>query len=174
MRLMLLTGDLTEQAVDVIVNAADPDLLGGGGVDGAIHAAAGPGLLAECEQLRATSYPDGLAPGQAVATLGYQLPAPWVIHTVGPNRHRGQTDTAQLTSCFVETLRIAAGLGAASVAFPAIGAGAFGWDIEEVARVAVAGVRSVRTEVAPPVTEVRFVAFSDRAEAAFAAALATP
>lgn len=172
MRLTLLTGDLTEQAVDVIVNAADPDLLGGGGVDGAIHAAAGPGLLAECEQLRATSYPDGLAPGQAVATLGYQLPAPWVIHTVGPNRHLEQTDTAQLTSCFVETLRIAAGLGAASVAFPAIGAGAFGWDIAEVARIAVAGVRSVRAEVAPPVTEVRFVTFSDRAEVAFAAALA--
>jgi O-acetyl-ADP-ribose deacetylase (regulator of RNase III) len=170
-RLTLLTADLTEQDGDVIVNAADPELLGGGGVDGAIHAAAGPGLLAECRQLRRTSYPDGLAPGQAVATLGYQLPAAWVIHTVGPNRHRGQTDPAQLASCFTESLRVAAGLGARSVAFPAIGAGAFGWAADEVARIAIDAVRSVRAVVSPPVADVRFVAFSDRVHTAFERAL---
>jgi O-acetyl-ADP-ribose deacetylase (regulator of RNase III) len=171
-RLTLLTGDLTEQQVDVIVNAADPELLGGGGVDGAIHAAGGPGLMAECRQLRATTYPNGLTPGQAVATLGYQLPAPWVIHTVGPNRRRGQTDPDRLAACFTESLQIAAGLGARSLAFPAIGAGAFGWDVEQVARIAVAAVRSVLPVVSPPLAEVRFVAFSERARAAFAAALA--
>ena len=173
MRLTLLAGDLTEQATDVIVNAADPELLGGGGVDGAIHAAAGPGLLEECRALRSTTYPDGLAPGQAVATFGYRLPAPWVIHTVGPNRHRGQTEPVKLASCFTESLRIAAGLGAGSVAFPAIGAGAFGWEVEEVARIAVNAVRSVRSFVSPPVAEVRFVTYGDRATAAFEAALHT-
>lgn len=171
MQLTLVAGDITEQAVDVIVNAADPELLGGKGVDGAIHAAAGPGLLEQCRLLRATTYPDGLPAGQAVATLGYRLPAPWVVHTVGPNRHRGQTDPTVLAACFTESLRVAAGLGARGVAFPAIGAGAFGWDVEEVARIAVQAVHAVRQAVSPPVTEVRFVSSGDRAHAAFAAAL---
>jgi O-acetyl-ADP-ribose deacetylase len=171
-RLTVLTGDITEQAVDVIVNAADPKLLGGRGVDGAIHAAAGPGLLEECRQLRRTGYPDGVPAGRAVATLGYRLPAPWVIHAVGPNRRRGQTDPALLASCFTESLRIAAGLGARSIAFPAIGAGAFGWDVGQVARIAVDAVRSTAPDVCPPVDEVRFVTFSARAETAFAEAVA--
>ena len=171
MHLTLVVGDLTEQRVDAVVNAADPSLLGGRGVDGAIHRAAGPGLLAECRQLRSTNYPKGLAPGQAVATLGYQLPAPWVIHTVGPNRHRGQQDPGTLSACFTESLHIAAGLGLRSVAFPAIGAGAFGWDVDVVARLAVEAVQAVRSAVAPPLGEVRFVAFSEPARAAFAAVL---
>jgi O-acetyl-ADP-ribose deacetylase (regulator of RNase III) len=160
MRIEAVSGDITHAEVDVIVNAANSELLGGGGVDAAIHRAAGPGLLAECRQLRATSLPDGLPVGDAVATGAGDLPAKWVVHTVGPNRHAGQTDPAQLASCFTRSLEVAAGLGATSVAFPAVGAGAYGWDGAEVARIAVEAVRA-----APPssVELVRFVLFSTRA-----------
>ncbi len=160
MRIEAVSGDITHAEVDVIVNAANSELLGGGGVDAAIHRAAGPGLLAECRQLRATSLPDGLPVGDAVATGAGDLPAKWVVHTVGPNRHAGQTDPAQLASCFTRSVEVAAGLGATSVAFPAVGAGAYGWDGAEVARIAVEAVRA-----APPssVELVRFVLFSTRA-----------
>ncbi len=160
MRIEAVSGDITHAEVDVIVNAANSELLGGGGVDAAIHRAAGPGLLAECRQRRATSLPDGLPVGDAVATGAGDLPAKWVVHTVGPNRHAGQTDPAQLASCFTRSLEVAAGLGATSVAFPAVGAGAYGWDGAEVARIAVEAVRA-----APPssVELVRFVLFSTRA-----------
>jgi len=134
-------GDLTTVAVDAIVNAANPVLLGGGGVDGAIHAAAGPKLLEACRRLRRTRVPDGLSPGRAVATDGFDLPARWVIHTVGPNWNRGQRDPAVLTSCFITSLNIANWLGAKSVAFPAISAGSYGWDVDVVARTGVAAVR---------------------------------
>ena len=97
-------GDITTQDVDVVVNAANSSLLGGGGVDGAIHAAAGPELLAACRELRRTTLPDGLPVGDAVATPGFRLPARWVVHTVGPNRHAGQTDPALLASCFSRSL----------------------------------------------------------------------
>src|SRR4051794_15541528 len=100
MRIEAVAGDITRQQVDAIVNAANSSLLGGGGVDGAIHAAAGPRLLEECRALRRTAYPQGLPVGDAVATDGYDLPARWVIHTVGPNRHRGQTRPELLASCF--------------------------------------------------------------------------
>src|SRR6187397_2832560 len=96
----VMHGDITRLDVDAIVNAANGSLLGGGGVDGAIHRDAGPGLLAECSELRNTAYPDGLPVGEAVATGAGNLPARWVIHTVGPNRHAGQTDPALLASCF--------------------------------------------------------------------------
>ena len=98
-------GDITTQRVDAIVNAANSSLLGGGGVDGAIHRAAGPRLLEECRELRRATYPNGLPAGEAVATGAGDLPAGWVIHTVGPNRHAGQTDPALLASCFENSLR---------------------------------------------------------------------
>lgn len=100
MRIELVQGDITTRAVDAIVNAANSSLLGGGGVDGAIHRAAGPELLEACRELRRTELPDGLPVGAAVATSGFRLSARWVIHTVGPNRHAGQTDPALLASCF--------------------------------------------------------------------------
>ena len=136
MRIELVQGDITTRAVDAIVNAANSSLLGGGGVDGAIHRAAGPELLEACRELRRTDLPDGLPVGAAVATPGFRLPARWVIHTVGPNRHAGQTDPALLASCFRESLELAESLGAQSVAFPAVSAGVYGWDAREVAETA--------------------------------------
>ena len=164
-------GDLTTEQVDAIVNAANSSLLGGGGVDGAIHAAAGPALLRECRELRRTSLPTGLDVGDAVATGSGDLPCRWVVHTVGPNRHAGQTDPALLASCFARSLAVARDLGARTVAFPAVSAGVYGWGVEEVARVAV---RTVREDCAAHdgIDLVRFVLFSDRALAAFEAALA--
>ncbi len=167
-------GDITTERVDAIVNAANSTLLGGGGVDGAIHAAAGPALLQACRRVRATRYPDGLPVGNAVATPGADLPATWVIHTVGPNRNRGQTDPDLLASCFRRSLAVAREIGAGSVAFPAVGAGAYGWAAADVARIAMSAVRA---EVAGDVvaengiTLVRFVLFSDRLHRAFMAEL---
>jgi len=171
MRLEAVGGDITTQRVDAIVNAANSSLLGGGGVDGAIHAAAGPELLAECRELRRVRYPQGLPVGDAVATGGGRLPARWVIHTVGPNRHRGQTDPALLASCFTRSLEVASTLPARSVAFPAVSAGIYGWPVEEVAEVAVRAVRGV-SSAGSPVELVRFVLFGPAALAAFRAALA--
>jgi O-acetyl-ADP-ribose deacetylase (regulator of RNase III) len=165
-------GDITRQRVDAIVNAANSALLAGGGVDGAIHAAAGPALLGECRELRRTRLPDGLPVGDAVATGAGDLPARWVIHTVGPNRHAGQTDPALLASCFTRSLDVAAALGASSIAFPAISAGVYGWDVAEVARVAIAAVRGWMAASPEAVDLVRFVLFDDAATAAFTAALA--
>ncbi|ANS78961.1 Macro domain, ADP-ribose binding module [Serinicoccus hydrothermalis] len=164
-------GDITEADVDAVVNAANSTLLGGGGVDGAIHAAAGPELLKECRRVRAARWHDGLPVGEAVATGAGRMPARWVIHTVGPNRHRGQTDPELLASCFRRSLEVAQEVGAASVAFPAISAGVYGWDPGEVARVAVATVRHT-AEVVPGVEEVRFVLFSEDVLARFEQALA--
>ena len=173
MRLEIVAGDITRQEVDVVVNAANSTLLGGGGVDGAIHAAAGPALLQECRRLRATPHREGLSVGAAVATGAGRLSARWVVHTVGPNRHRGQTDPRLLASCFTESLRVAAGLGAHSVAFPAISAGAYGWDVADVARIAVDAVRSAAASGdAAGVELVRFVPFGPAATRAFADTLA--
>jgi O-acetyl-ADP-ribose deacetylase (regulator of RNase III) len=162
-------GDITTERVDAIVNAANSSLLGGGGVDGAIHRAAGPRLLQECRELRRTAYPNGLAVGRAVATGAGDLPASWVIHTVGPNRHAGQTDPALLASCFEESLREAVKVGARSVAFPAISAGIFGWDPDEVAGIAVAAVRG--SSHLRELDLVRFVLFGPATHEAFRAAL---
>lgn len=166
-------GDITTQEVDAVVNAANSALLGGGGVDGAIHAAAGPALLEECRRLRATSHRDGLAVGDAVATGAARLPARQVIHTVGPNRHRGEDDPDLLASCFTRSLAVARQVGARSVAFPAVSAGVYGWDPQEVAQVAVAAVRA-DVAASPGIDLVRFVLFSDRLLEAFTAALARP
>ncbi|WP_109472313.1 O-acetyl-ADP-ribose deacetylase [Ornithinimicrobium cavernae] len=171
-RIEAVHGDITTEHVDAVVNAANSTLLGGGGVDGAIHAAAGPGLLEECRRLRAARWHDGLPVGEAVATGAGNLPARWVIHTVGPNRHRGETDPALLASCFSRSLDVAAEVGARSVACPAVSAGVFGWDAEEVARVAVATVRGWLGEHPGDLDLVRFVLFSRPVHESFTAALA--
>jgi O-acetyl-ADP-ribose deacetylase (regulator of RNase III) len=152
MRLHLVQGDITAQRVDALVNAANSSLLGGGGVDGAIHRVGGPAVLAACRELRATTLPDGLAPGQAVATTAGNLPARWVIHTVGPIHRQG--DVGTLRSCYRESLRVAAGLGAATIAFPLISAGVYGWPVEDAVRQAVDTIRA-----APNEGEARLVLF---------------
>lgn len=176
MLLEAVRGDITAQALDVVVNAANSSLLVGGGVDGAIHAAAGPELLAECRRVRQTILPGGLPTGDAVATGAGRLPARWVVHTVGPDARRGQRDPALLASCFASSLRVAAELGARSVAFPAVSAGVFGWDPAEVARVGVAAVRDwdAHADAGHPhgIHLVRFVLFSEDVRALFAAELA--
>jgi O-acetyl-ADP-ribose deacetylase (regulator of RNase III) len=162
-------GDLTTEHADALVNAANSSLLGGGGVDGALHAAAGPALLAACRRVRAEQWPDGLPVGEAVATEAGKLPARWVIHTVGPNRNAGQTDEALLASCYTRSLDVALTLGAHTIAFPAVGAGVYGWDAETAARVAVGAVAAhPRTGI----ERTRFVLFSPRLYNAFAAELA--
>jgi len=163
-----ILGDLTLQPADALVNAANSSLLGGGGVDGALHAAAGPQLLAECRRVRAEQYPDGLPVGQSVATGAGSLPARWVIHTVGPNRNAGQTDESLLAACYTTALDVAAGLGARTVAFPAIGAGVYGWDAATAARVAV---DTVLAHPRTGIERVRFVLFSPRLLQSFTAAL---
>lgn len=166
-------GDITAERVDAIVNAANSSLLGGGGVDGAIHAAAGPALLAECRELRRTRLPRGLPVGDAVATGAGALPARWVIHTVGPNRHAGETDPALLASAFTRSLDVAAEVGARTVAFPAVSGGVYGWAMHDVARIAVGAVRGwvADRQDTRPVDLVRFVLFSPDALAAFRAVL---
>ncbi|MEU6918487.1 O-acetyl-ADP-ribose deacetylase [Streptomyces olindensis] len=157
-------GDITRESVDAIVNAANSSLLGGGGVDGAIHRRGGPAILEDCRRLRASHYGKGLPTGRAVATTAGDLDARWVIHTVGPVYQPSRSDPAQLASCYRESLRVADELGARTVAFPAISAGAYGWPIEDAARIAVETVRDTETAV----EEVRFVLFDERAFTAFA------
>ncbi len=167
MRIRLIHGDITAQDTEVVVNAANSSLLGGGGVDGAIHARGGPTILAACRRLRAEDFPDGLPTGQAVATTAGALPARWVVHTVGPVHSRSQDRSALLVSAYQESLRVAEGLGARSVAFPAISAGAYGWPLDDAARLAVTAVRDSGSAV----EEVRFVLFGDDAFDAFSRAL---
>jgi O-acetyl-ADP-ribose deacetylase (regulator of RNase III) len=164
-------GDITTEDVDAIVNAANSQLLGGGGVDGAIHAAAGPRLLEACRRVRDTTHPDGLAVGDAVATAAGDLSARWVIHTVGPNRHRGQDDPALLASCFTRSLMVAREVGARSIAFPAVSAGIYGWEVADVARIAVHAVRAEVARDGAQLELVRFVLFSRAALASFQHAL---
>jgi O-acetyl-ADP-ribose deacetylase len=160
-----IRADITEQHVDAVVNAANSSLLGGGGVDGAIHRRGGPEILAECKQIRATRYPDGLPTGQAVATTAGRLPARWVIHTVGPVWSERDDRSALLESCYRESLRVADELGAASVACPAVSAGVYGWPMDDAARIAVETVRAADTNIAL----VRFVLFGADAYRAFEA-----
>lgn len=166
--LTLVRGDITEQHVDAVVNAANSGLLGGGGVDGAIHRRGGPEILAECRRLRDTRYPDGLPTGQAVATTAGRLPARWVIHTVGPVWSAGEDRSALPASCYRESFRVADELGARTVAFPAVSTGVYGRPMDDGARIAVATVHATPTHV----DEARFVLFDDTAHAVFAAILA--
>ncbi|MFF1654249.1 O-acetyl-ADP-ribose deacetylase [Streptomyces sp. NPDC058255] len=159
----LVQGDITRQSVDAIVNAANSSLLGGGGVDGAIHRRGGPDILAECRKLRAGYYGKGLPTGKAVATTAGELDARWVIHTVGPRFARSEDRSELLASCYRESLRVADELGARTVAFPAVSAGIYGWPMEDAARIAVETVRDTETAV----EEVRFVLFDEPAYEAF-------
>jgi O-acetyl-ADP-ribose deacetylase len=161
--IVVVEGDLTAQDVDAIVNAANGSLMGGGGVDGAIHRAGGPSILAECREIRRTTFPEGLPTGRAVATGGGNLPARWVIHTVGPVYVASVDPSGELASCHTESLRVADELGARTVAFPAISKGVFGYPIDEAAAVAVGAVRKAETAV----EEVRFVLFGREAFEAF-------
>ncbi|WP_406279601.1 O-acetyl-ADP-ribose deacetylase [Nocardia sp. NBC_00881] len=162
--LVLVRGDITEQKADAVVNAANSSLLGGGGVDGAIHRRGGPEILAECRRLRASRYGRGLPTGAAVATTAGRLPARWVIHTVGPVWSAAEDRSALLASCYRESLRVADELGARTVAFPAISTGIFGWPMDDGARIAVNTVCSTDSAV----SEVSFVLFDESAYAAFA------
>ncbi|HET7303224.1 MAG TPA: O-acetyl-ADP-ribose deacetylase [Segeticoccus sp.] len=180
-RLEAVEGDITTQRVDAIVNAANSSLLGGGGVDGAIHAAAGPSLLEECRELRRGRYAEGLPVGDAVATGAGRLAARWVIHTVGPNLHAGETDPELLASCFRQCLCEGARVGARTIALPAVSAGIYGWDRHDVARIAVSttqGMLAEGTHVTAygdidlsGIELVRFVLFSKPLHEAFAAQL---
>ncbi|WP_329335740.1 O-acetyl-ADP-ribose deacetylase [Streptomyces sp. NBC_01352] len=172
----LVQGDITRQSADAIVNAANSSLLGGGGVDGAIHRRGGPSILADCRKLRAslphsrlrssggTPIGKGLATGQAVATTAGELDARWVIHTVGPVFSSSEDRSELLASCYRESLRVADELGARTVAFPAVSAGIYGWPMDDAARIAVETVRATDTAV----EEIRFVLFDGRAYEAFA------
>ncbi|MFF8392898.1 O-acetyl-ADP-ribose deacetylase [Streptomyces sp. NPDC016172] len=163
----LVQGDITRESVDAIVNAANSSLLGGGGVDGAIHRRGGPAILEDCRRLRAAHLGKGLPTGQAVATTAGDLDARWVIHTVGPVFSASEDRSGLLASCYRESLRVADGLGARTVAFPAISTGVYGWPLDDGARIAVETVRAAGTTV----EEVRFVLFDERAYEAFAARL---
>ncbi|GAA1598748.1 O-acetyl-ADP-ribose deacetylase [Actinoplanes couchii] len=142
MDIALLEGDITVQRVDVIVNAANSSLLGGGGVDGAIHRKGGPEILADTRRLRAAKYGRGLPVGQAVATTAGRLPARWVVHTVGPVFSAGEDRSELLRSCYANSLRVADELGAESIAFPLISAGIYRWPVADAVRQALGVIRA--------------------------------
>ena len=169
MKITFEMGDITDQDVDAIVNAANHTLMGGGGVDGAIHRRGGPEILAECKKLRESRFPDGLPTGQAVATSAGRLTARWVIHTVGPTYAESKDKSQLLADCFRNSLRIADELGAATVAFPAISTGVYRWPVDDAARIAIATVRASDTQA----NEVRFVLFDQAAYDVFTAQTST-
>jgi O-acetyl-ADP-ribose deacetylase (regulator of RNase III) len=165
-RLLVKVGDLTREAVDAIVNAANAALMGGGGVDGAIHRAGGPDILAECREMRRTQYPDGLPTGQAVITTGGKLPARFVIHTVGPVYGQHGGDEARLLGdCYRNAIALAAQSALRTLAFPAISTGVYGYPKDEAARVSLAAIEEA-LQRHPQIEEVRLVYFSE-ADASF-------
>lgn len=155
MRVTAVQGDITTQQVDAVVNAANRAMRGGAGVDGAIHRVGGPAVLEDCRR----RFPNGLATGDAGWTTAGNLPARWVIHVVGPNRTRGETDRGLLISCYARALAVADELGAESIAFPLISAGAYGWPFDDAIAAAVETLRATPTSVA----EARIVAFGSEA-----------
>lgn len=163
----LVLGDLTTQEVDAVVNAANHTILGGGGVDGAIHRAAGPRLLEACRRVRKTTFREGLPTGEAVATTAGDLPARWVIHTVGPTWAKTIDKSGLLASCHTRSLAVADEVGARTVAFPAISTGAYHWPMDDAARIALTAVREASTEV----EQVRFALRDERAYDVFATEL---
>ena len=166
-RIELHRGDITEFRADAIVNAANSTLFGGGGVDGAIHRVGGPQILTETQRLRETQFTDGLPAGQAVSTNAGNLPAKWVIHTVGPVYSADDDRSETLSSCYFEAMELADMLSATSIAFPAISAGAYGWPIDDAAQKAVDAVRASDTHI----EVVTFVLSSDESLRAFQKAL---
>lgn len=164
MEITVVQGDITEQRVDAVVNAANRGMRGGGGVDGAIHRAGGPAVLEDCER----RFPDGLATGDAGWTTAGEMPARWVIHVVGPNRNAGETDRSLLTSCYARALEVADELGARTVAFPLVSAGVYGWPKGDAIAAAVETFRAADTRV----EEARMVAFDEVTYDAIRAALA--
>jgi O-acetyl-ADP-ribose deacetylase (regulator of RNase III) len=158
--LKLVKGDISEHAADGIVNAANPSLMGGGGVDGAIHRKGGPAILEECKNIRAKQYPQGLPTGQAVSTTAGKLPAKRVIHTVGPIWNGGGNQEAEmLASAYRNCLRCAADEGMRTIAFPSISTGAYGYPKPEAARIAVSTVNDF-LRGNDVLSEVHFVLFS--------------
>lgn len=169
-KLTIIQGDITAQATDAIVNAANPSLMGGGGVDGAIHRAGGPAILEECKQI--VSKQGRLPTGRAVITTGGNLKAKHVIHTVGPVWHGGGTNEAQLlVSAYQESLKLAMQHGLTSVSFPSISTGAYGYPVDQAARVAIKAVVSVLREQPASIQEVIFVLFDSRTYQAYCSAL---
>jgi O-acetyl-ADP-ribose deacetylase (regulator of RNase III) len=154
-RIEVVQGDITEQRVAAIVNAANSSLLGGGGVDGAIHRKGGPAVLAECRTLRETRFPEGLPPGEAVATTAGDLAARWVIHTVGPIYDPGRDQSATLRACYSRSLAVASEVGAETIAFPLVSAGAYGWPLEDAVAQALAALRAAEARL----SEARLVLF---------------
>jgi O-acetyl-ADP-ribose deacetylase (regulator of RNase III) len=173
-RVLLYRGDITRLDTSAIVNAANSSLLGGGGVDGAIHRAAGPALLDACRKLRAGHYGKGLATGEAVITTGGRLPAPYVIHTVGPVWNGGHKQPPQLlANCYRNSLRLAADRQLASVAFPGISTGIYGYPKPAAAAIAVREAREFLAQHAWP-QEVVFVVFDQESEQLYQQALQLP
>jgi len=169
-KLSLIQGDITEQATDAIVNAANPSLMGGGGVDGAIHQAGGPAILEECKQIVAKQ--GRLPTGKAVITTGGNLKAKYVIHTVGPVWHGGNRNEAELlASAYRESLKLATENKLASISFPSISTGAYGYPVAEAARIAVSTVVSFLKEQATSIKEVVFVLFDSRTYESYCPAL---
>jgi O-acetyl-ADP-ribose deacetylase (regulator of RNase III) len=166
MRIRILDADITTLEVDVVVNAANSSLLGGGGVDGAIHRKGGPEILAACRELRAGHYGKGLKTGQAVATTAGNLPAKWVVHTVGPVWSATEDRSGLLADCHRNALRVARDLGARTIAFPAISTGIYRWPLEPAAEIALTTVSAAEPG---PVEEVVFALRGEAAMAAFRA-----
>lgn len=160
-QIQVITGDITRLAVSAIVNAANASLLGGGGVDGAIHRAGGPAILAACRRIRAERYPDGLPTGHAVITPGGNLPARFVIHTVGPIHHQETEPAALLAACYHNALLLAHEYGLDTIAFPGISTGIYGYPKEEAARVAIAAIHDFFRTSPPPPRDVILVAFAE-------------
>ncbi|MEM3672846.1 MAG: O-acetyl-ADP-ribose deacetylase [Candidatus Bathyarchaeia archaeon] len=161
-KVVLVQGDITEQETDVIVNAANPTLMGGGGVDGAIHRKGGPKILEECKKIRATEYPDGLPTGKAVITSGGNLKARYVIHTVGPVwRGGGSGEPELLADAYRNSLKLAVSKGLKTIAFPSISTGAYGYPIEKASQVAISTVKEF-LEKEDKLERVVFVLFSSR------------
>jgi O-acetyl-ADP-ribose deacetylase (regulator of RNase III) len=159
-RVVVKVGDITKEDVDAVVNAANGSLMGGGGVDGAIHRAGGPEILKECKEIRRVQYPDGLPTGQAVITTAGKMTAKYVIHTVGPVYERGGKDKAELlAACYRNSMKLAAEKGLKTMAFPAISTGVYGYPLEEAAKVSSAAIENfLGTDKS--VQEVRLVFFS--------------
>ena len=161
-KVSVIIGDITRQEVDAVVNAANRELTGGSGVNGAIHKAGGAEIYRFCEELRATKYPDGLPAGQSAITPGGKLPAKWIIHTVGPmyGQHDGK-EAVLLASCYRTALELAESHKLESIAFPAISTGVYGYPPEEAAKVASEAVQSSLQSL-KSIQEIRFIFFSER------------